>query len=493
MNDILQEVIFVFQILFFSMLAHTNLNADYFPSVGISIETSISPPFMPTQMSECKEYRESADNLIQELHNAHEECLKNHKYALKGSGKCAKPECESLHIARDSLRLEKTEQFALCKQKLKSNAAFVDSITGGSSGDEKDADDISVKYGEILKQSKQDVDRMIKKCESIHSVTDRKSCYSSVHQYADNARALIPNSSIVKAIQDYVSDKVKDHHDSLLEDMDSLTNQIDSFDPNNNNGQHLNNTRTAAGGDDFIGIDNPIGNEDDDLFGDGGDDDLFSSNNDDDLFGSNDDDDLFAANIGLEEFIDITVAEQKQRNQMKREQELERQRQAELQRQRRAEYERQRQRRAEYDRQRQAELERQQRIESATNNSSSGSGFGDIFTSLLGAAVQYQQLKNTYDNAKAKRRGKSTSGRQTIEKDCNQILIDKGVERQEKTAMKNAGPYGSCKYFRNKYNFLKNTMLPSVRSYCSSRDIPYAEKSLNDALYDMNAVCVGVR
>lgn len=115
-------------------------------------------------------------------------------------------------------------------------------------------------------------------------------------------------------------------------------------------------------------------------------DDLFIGEaSDKDLFFDNDED-LFAPSKETHESFDFVAAAediQNKRNQRLREEQLEQQRQA--------------------------ELERQESIESANNSSSTGSGFGGFMESLLGAAVQYQQYKNIYDDAKAARRSNSSN------------------------------------------------------------------------------------
>lgn len=77
-------------------------------------------PFTPKSTVECDRYSEQANQVISEVHVAHEGCLRQETSTPYGalpadrSDRCSKPACQALHDARAKLRKDASNEVSQC-------------------------------------------------------------------------------------------------------------------------------------------------------------------------------------------------------------------------------------------------------------------------------------------------------------------------------------------------------------------------------------------
>jgi len=205
-------------------------SSEYFPSIGRSIETSISPPLFPTRVG-CDSFNRSVREFMSTISDAHSECLKiNSGDKPLPGGKCSAASCEDLHIVMDLRRGETTGMVRNCRFAARENYKTSKLITFISLNTALG----SIDYGRY-KGATTVLDNAVKtsrvkgKCDKDRQDFDPDQCIGAVGDYIGHLNYFVQGEGVVTAIQDNSMNAITNHFREMLSILDELESDINKF------------------------------------------------------------------------------------------------------------------------------------------------------------------------------------------------------------------------------------------------------------------------
>ncbi len=234
---------------FVFLLSTALANANWFPEIGKSINTHISPPYSPSNDSDCDEYEVETSKASKELNEAHEECLNGappdqHYYSQDGkktTDRCSKLACQELHTARDEFNKSKAENLKECRstvaelKKRKQISAYI--------SPESDENNFNSDSGVLLARkllaryrtpnsavalTALNISQLEKKCNATKSIKAQKACLSEIHAYASDTRKISQPNLLIRKIQDVSAKELENKQLQTLETLDNISKEEDS-------------------------------------------------------------------------------------------------------------------------------------------------------------------------------------------------------------------------------------------------------------------------
>jgi hypothetical protein len=206
---------------------------------------TVQPPLFPTSMEQCDEYRKEMDAILKQLHDDHEECLKDAPpdaptYTADGQkvdGICSKRSCQSLHTQRDELNKERNDNSKECTaavaavERRRQQAPRPIEESSWFSGEVKKGIDKAVRAiaeRSVATLTAYDLKKIEESCKTGMSPQATKACLAKVHAYAEDMLDNAGSGKVVRKIQEESFEKVKEHQNRMLDAMEHVEAQMDA-------------------------------------------------------------------------------------------------------------------------------------------------------------------------------------------------------------------------------------------------------------------------
>lgn len=210
----------------------------------------VTPSFV-TEDAQCLALSEETNEILTQLNEAHDDCLKQHNSASSEPGNsCTHAECQDLHTARSSYITRRNVAINSCRAELAKYKQ--DRLKNSASYRVYDQARESVK-SKIIDSAKEQVDKLIpekyygahnatlnatqvnaikKQCQPLKTPEERQDCYNSVADWAqgrlDQLHATSKNE-IGNKIRNESFNKINEHNLKMLENTGNTSKDIQSF------------------------------------------------------------------------------------------------------------------------------------------------------------------------------------------------------------------------------------------------------------------------